>query len=1127
MRLVSIRVLLCGCRGIGSEAAKNLALAGVRSITLVDATKVDHSDLGLNCALTLQDVGQRSRAEATMRLIADLNPNTTVCTESLLTEQLVANSDVLIVTSAFNDVSLPFLHRWNRFCRNFTKTVNGVHSPSPIAFIFAYQGGPLASIFVDFGAQFVTKDADGRPALQKLVTEVIEKVDLKGKKYTRIRFSTPEGQVPGALRDFTSVKFSDIVGMVRADGKSINDAAAFAGIVSPKDPPNTVRIYPSLAEQGFSAYESGGFITEEKEVVVRDFRSLEDCLRCPPPIIITNSMMDGTAESNAHAALCALLEFATSFGQCHLPRLHNERDAAECVQSARVANEVNKAECDKMKAAQSPTPEVPQIIDEEMPAKLPAPRPPEPFWQSQLNEEYITLAALYARAELQPLATVVGALVAQEVVKLTGKYTPIYQFLHLNRADVMPEGALHPSLPRDHAFGTRYDDLISIYGSAFVERLHDLRLFMIGCGALGCEDLKNFALCGMCCGKLGQIAVTDNDRIEISNLSRQFLFREENVGQAKSSAAAARCKLINPAMNIEALQEYVGPTTEHVFHDTFWQSLDVVVSALDNIKTRLYVDGQCVLYEKVLMEAGTMGTGGNVDIIVPRKTTSYSDGGNPDETGGIPMCTLRNFPYISDHCIEWARSLFDDMFIAPMGQARQLQDNPTRFFSKLRHEVEDQTTPGAKRNLLSKHVATLRTLLKTVKSLATKPTMTTCMEQAWAAFHLYFRDKIASLIKNFPRDSKKSNGDAFWSGHRRFPVPISFDMRVTLPDIDEFLISTANLFACMYGLHPQKHAPKLNDPACRWMAQYRGKAWLESHTNHLAVPAPTFSAVEDLDEETQSAAVQTGREESVEEMEGAFEALLKELEVAAAALPQLAAPMEFEKDDDDNFHIDFVASAANLRATNYTIPTATHLKVKLVAGKIIPAIATTTAAVTGLVLLELFKVLMGRGAAQLCNGMVDLGANNYILFERDPPKSVGTKVVKIYDAEHDYTEEKKIVAIPNPHTKYDKTWIDVTTTTTVQDFAESLVAKLQGDLEVVAVGVGDGQFWNGLPTHPNAKRPIMDLIAQQAKVDAERRGDPVPSDYWKCRRIFAGLAVNIEDADGNEVVPAPIVLRLS
>jgi len=131
---------------------------------------------------------------------------------------------------------------------------------------------------------------------------------------------------------------------------------------------------------------------------------------------------------------------------------------------------------------------------------------------------------------------------------------------------------------------------------------------------------------------------------------------------------------------------------------------------------------------------------------------------------------------------------------------------------------------------------------------------------------------------------------------------------------------------------------------------------------------------------------QTEEEVKDEDDEEKIANLLEELRALDTSSFKKLEPADFEKDDDTNFHIDFITSCSNMRARNYHIPLAKRHKCKMVAGRIIPAVATTTAMVTGLVEMELYKIVLGLGKAKFLGANVNLGVNSMRLFEPVAPK---------------------------------------------------------------------------------------------------------------------------------------------
>jgi len=569
----------------------------------------------------------------------------------------------------------------------------------------------------------------------------------------------------------------------------------------------------------------------------------------------------------------------------------------------------------------------------------------------KIDENLIKQLAYGATGELSFMTAVIGGIAAQETLKaISGKFTPIKQWLYFDASEVLPSSDL--PVEEFQPIGSRYDGQIVILGRSLQEQIKQSNWFLVGSGAIGCEVLKIWALMGLGCGSKGMVHITDMDIIEKSNLNRQFLFRAKDIEQLKSKTAAQAVKKMNPNLNIVAYSNRVGPDTEELFNDKFYNSLDGVCNALDNVEARMYMDTQCIFYRKPLLESGTLGTKGNTQVIVPFLTESYASSRDPPEKN-IPVCTLHHFPNTIDHTIQWARDIFEGLFKNQPESVNSYLRNPN-FMEGL----QKQST-GAKLEILN----SIKSCLVTDKPLKFEH----CVEWARIKFEEYFNNNIQQLLYNFPADMVTSNGTPFWSGPKRAPKPIQFNPE-NLMHL-EFILSAANLRAHIFGLKGSRDLEFL-------------KKISNSFSTPTFVPKKVKISVNENEEKDKKQDV------ADEDEEETCKRILSELPVPSKFAGYKLDAIDFEKDDDTNFHLDFITSTANLRATNYSIPIADKHKVKGIAGKIIPAMVTTTALVCGLVCIELLKIIQKKKLEDLKNGFVNL-ALPFIGFSEplQPPKT--------------------------------------------------------------------------------------------------------------------------------------------
>jgi adenylyltransferase/sulfurtransferase len=145
------------------------------------------------------------------------------------------------------------------------------------------------------------------------------------------------------------------------------------------------------------------------------------------------------------------------------------------------------------------------------------------------------------------------------------------------------------------------------------ERLKQSRVLIVGMGGIGCPVALYLAAAGV-----GELQLLDFDIVEASNLQRQVLFTDADIGRPKAAAAAARLRLQNPHVGIRE----VGVVINAENAVTLVADADLVVDGCDNFATRQAVNAACVAAGKPLVSAAAIGLGAQLAVFDPRRVES-------------------------------------------------------------------------------------------------------------------------------------------------------------------------------------------------------------------------------------------------------------------------------------------------------------------------------------------------------------------------------------------------------------------------------------------------------------------------------------------------------------------------
>ena len=156
------------------------------------------------------------------------------------------------------------------------------------------------------------------------------------------------------------------------------------------------------------------------------------------------------------------------------------------------------------------------------------------------------------------------------------------------------------------------------------EKLLHSHVLIIGAGGLGSAAAPYLAAAG-----IGNITLLDHDQVELTNLQRQIMHTENNIGKSKVTSGKQFLKQLNSHVHVETIQ---AKATASLLAELL-PSVDVVLDCTDNFSTRQLINASCVKHNIPLVSGSALRFDGQVSVFDPRNASSpcYACIFSPDE----------------------------------------------------------------------------------------------------------------------------------------------------------------------------------------------------------------------------------------------------------------------------------------------------------------------------------------------------------------------------------------------------------------------------------------------------------------------------------------------------------------